>query len=154
MAGAQPRSVGSQGIPPPPPLPPRPTDQGSSLYATQNKNFATEYAQFVRVHNMNKANARPMPITAQNKLRISISIGNGHSATPIGLILFYDTGAALNTGLELYHRKIMKSHPHMVAKLEIFDGNNRFNPIKLCGAITSPDDYDADKHCILSAVIE
>ena len=42
----------------------------------------------------------------------------------------------------------------MVAKFETFDGDNPFDPIKLCGAITSPDDYDADKHGILSAFIE
>ena len=96
-----------------------------------------------------------MPITTQNKLpHIKFSIGNGHSATPIGLSILYDTGVTLNTGLEFYHRKIMKSRPHMVAKFETFDGNNPFDPIKLCGAITISDDYDAEKHGILSAVIE
>ena len=48
----------------------------------------------------------------------------------------------------------MKSHPHMVAKFETFDGNNPLDPTKLCGAITSPDDYDTEKHGILSVVIE
>ena len=103
---------------------------------------------------MSKENALPMPITTHNELpHIKFSIGKGHNTTPIALNLLYDTDTALKTGLDLYHRKLMISHPHMVARFEIFDEDNPFDFIKLCGAITSSDDYDAGKHGILSTVI-
>ena len=95
-----------------------------------------------------------MLIRTQNEiLRVKFSIGCGPSAT-VGLSLLYDTGAALNTGYDAYHKQIMKAHPQMVAKFETFDGDNPFDPIELGGAITSPDDYDLNKHGVLSAVIE
>ena len=34
-----------------------------------------------------------------------------------------------------------------------FDGSNPFDPIKLCGALLDPSDYDSTKHGILLAVI-
>ena len=36
---------------------------------------------------------------------------------------------------------------------EEFNGDNPFDPIKLEGALLNPDDYDAGKHGVLSAVI-
>lgn len=70
-----------------------------------------------------------MLIQTQNELpRVKFSIGCGSSIT-VGLSLFYDTGAALNTWYNAYHRQIMKAHPQMVAKFEMFDGDNTFDPI-------------------------
>ena len=48
----------------------------------------------------------------------------------------------------------MKEHLQMVAKFKLFDGDNPFDLIKLCGAITNPNDYDVDKYGVLSAVIK
>ena len=154
MNVAQPRQIGSQGIPPPPPPPPQPAEEGTDNYSTQSQNFAAEYVQFLQVNNASSSNLRPMPIRTQNELpHVKFSIGCEPSSI-VGLSLLYDTGAALNTGYDAYHKQIMKAHPQMVAKFETFDGDNPFDPIKLCGAITSPEDYDVSKHGVLSAVIE
>ena len=95
-----------------------------------------------------------MPITSQNELpHVKISLCEPGQGKCIGLSLLYDIGAALNTGY-LYHQKIMKEYPAIVARYEEFDSEDPFDPIRLCGAITNPKDYDKSKHGILSAVIE
>ena len=48
----------------------------------------------------------------------------------------------------------MKEYPAIVARYEEFDSEDPFDPIRLCGAITNPKDYDKSKHGILSTVIE
>ena len=96
-----------------------------------------------------------MPITSQKELaHIKMSIGIGGSKEVIGLSLLFDTGAALNTGYLPYHARIIQRHPNIVAKCEYFDGENPFEPIKLCGAITNPSDYDSEKHGVLSTIVE
>ena len=40
-----------------------------------------------------------------------------------------------------------------VAAYKEFNGTNPFDPIKLCGSLLDPSDYDAKKHGVLSAVI-
>jgi len=47
----------------------------------------------------------------------------------------------------------MERQPNAVAEYEEFDGSNPFDPIKLCGAITNPNQYDQAQHGILTAVI-
>ena len=96
-----------------------------------------------------------MPITSQNELaHIKMLISVTASKELIGLSMLYDTGAVLNTGYLPYHDHIVKCHPSIVKRLEYFNGKNSFEPIKLCGAITQPLEYDSDKHGILSAVVE
>ena len=98
---------------------------------------------------------RPMPIASINELpHIKLSIQSVDQASPIGLTMLYDTGAALNTGYLPYHRQIMKEHPSSVACYKEFNGSNPFDPIKLCGAITDPSAFKESLHGILSAVIE
>ena len=136
-----------------PSLPPRPSDNDGSQYAAQDYNFAHEYVQMVL--NFKSTNLRPMPITSQNELaHIKWSIWAADNKELIGLSMLHDTGAALNTGYLSYHSQIVKRHPSVVKRLEYFDGTNPFEPIKLCGAITQPSDYDSDNHGILSAVVE
>ena len=83
-----------------------------------------------------------------------MSIGIGDGKEVIGLSLLFDTGAALNTGYLPYHAGIIKRHPDIAAKCEYFDGDNPFEPIKLCGAIINPSDYDSENHGVLSAKVE
>jgi len=100
-------------------------------------------------------NLRPMPITSQNELaHIKMLICDIATKELIGLSMMYDTGVALNTGYLPYHNEIVKHHPSVVKRLKYFNGKNPFEPIKLCGAITHPSDYDSEKHGILSAVVE
>ena len=107
------------------------------------------------VLNFSKSNLRPMPITSQNELaHIKMLIGLDINKGVIGLSLLFDTGAALNTGYLPYHNQIIKRHPNIVAKFEHFDGNVPFEPIRLCGAITNPSEYDSEKHGVLNAVVE
>ena len=68
--------------------------------------------------------------------------------------MLYDAGAALNTRHLPYHEYTWKKHPYAVARYERFDRDNPSNPIKLCGSINNPKDYDESKYGILSAVIE
>lgn len=63
------------------------------------------------------------------------------------------TGGALNTGNLALHLHFRKCVPTAVTDYEQFDGPNPFDPIKLCGALLDPSDYDSIKHGILSAVI-
>jgi len=66
----------------------------------------------------------------------------GKDETSISVIGLYDTGAALNMGLLAYHQHIMKDQPESVIEYEEFNGSNPFDPIKLCRAISNPDQYD------------
>jgi len=93
-----------------------------------------------------------MPIDSQNELpHLRFPVGQDEESVSItGL---YDTGAALTTGLLSYHNYIMERQPNAVAEYEEFDGSNPFDPIKLCGAITNPNQYDQAQHGILTAVI-
>ena len=91
-----------------------------------------------------------MHITTQNKLpHIKLPLICVGSRDIISLDLLYDTGAALNTGYFPYYQQIMKRHPSLVAKFEVFDGNNPFDPIKLCGTITDPVDYSVENMVFL-----
>jgi len=136
-----------------PPFPPRASDNDGLHYAAQDSNFAHEYVQMVL--NFRSTNLRPMPITSQNELaHIKWLIWAADNKELIGLSMLYDTGSALNTGYLPYHSQIVKCHPSVVKRLEYFDGSNPFEPIKLCGAITQPSDYDSGNHGILSAVVE
>ena len=150
-----PTYTGSARVPPPPPLPPRPSDEEGSLYSSQPNNFAQEYVQFLDLHTMSKVATRPMPITTRNELpHIKFSLKSKTNNDVIAFSMLYDTGAALNTGYLPYHMNIINKHPSIVARFEKFDGENPFDPIKLCGAITDPAEYKETKHGILSAVVE
>ena len=59
----------------------------------------------------------------------------------------------MNTGSLAYHQYIKEVLPAAVASYEEFNGVNPFDPIKLEGALLDPEEYCADKHSILSAVI-
>ena len=138
MNSVTPMSTSSSSIPPPPQLPPRPSDREGENYEDQANNFVEEYVQFLDINNMIKINYRPMPITSRNELphiKLTISCCNGNNA--IGIKMLYDTGAALSTGFLDYHENIWKKHPKVVARYEKFDGENPFDPIKLCGAINN-----------------
>ena len=155
MNSVTPMSTSSSSIPTPPRLPPRPSDREGENYEYQANNFVEEYVQFLDINSMIKINYRPMPITSRNELphiKLTISCCNGDNA--IGIKMLYDTGAALSTGFLDYHENIWKKHPKVVARYEKFDGDNPFDPIKLCGSINNPKDYDESKHGLLSAVIE
>ena len=153
MGQQTPGPILSANIIGPPPLPSPPSDNDSSHYAAQDSNFAHEYVQMVL--NFKNTNLRHMPITSQNELaHIKMSIWATANKELIGLSMLYDTGAALNTGYLPYHSQIVKHHPSVIKRLEYFDGKNPFEPIKLCGTITQPSEYDSENHRILSAVVE
>ena len=72
----------------------------------------------------------------------------------IGMTLLYHIGATLNTGYLPCHDLMQQRSPGIVAKYEPFDRSNPFDPIKICGAIIDPSEYDVSKHGILSTIIE
>ena len=67
--------------------------------------------------------------------------------------MLYDTGAALTSGYLQHHLNIQAKCLECVHSLEVFDGDNPFDPIKLLGAIDNPDNYDPGRHGLLSAVV-
>ena len=104
---------------------------------------------------MIRINIRLISITSRNELphiKLIISCFNGDNAICIKIL--YYTGAALSTGFLDDHENIWKNHPKVVATYEKFDGENPFDPIKLCGAITNPKYYDESRHELLSTMIE
>ena len=70
------------------------------------------------------------------------------------MTLLYHIGATLNTGYLPCHDLMQQRSPGIVAKYEPFDRSNPFDPIKICGAIIDPSEYDVSKHGILSTIIE
>jgi hypothetical protein len=93
-----------------------------------------------------------MPISSNNELpHVAFPIGKSNGAALVTAL--YDTGGALNTGNIHLHNFIRKKTPSAVAAYEKFNGKIPFDPIKLCGALLDPSDYNAEKHGILSAVI-
>ena len=93
-----------------------------------------------------------MPISSNNELpHVVFPIGKSTGAASVTAL--YDTGGALNTGNIHLHNFIRRKTPSAVAAYEEFNGKNPFDPIKLCGALLDPADYNAEKHGILSAVI-
>ena len=85
---------------------------------------------------MSKINTRPMLITSRNDLphiNLVISFSSGDSTMSISMS--YDTCAASNTGFLTYHKNIWKKNPYTVARYERFEGDDPFDPIKVCRAI-------------------
>jgi hypothetical protein len=94
---------------------------------------------------------RPMPIRVDNGLpHIHISLGISRDAS---LSVLFDSGAALSSGYLPYHLWVMRERPDLVASFEQFDNANPFEPIKLGGAISQPDDYNESEHGTLTAII-
>ena len=120
-------------------------------YQRTGDRYANELVIFTKVHNINESGLRRMPIDSNNELpHIKFPLGDTNGFASITVL--YDTGAALNTGSLMYHQNIMEKHPHLVASYDKFDGDNPFDPIKLCDAISDPSAYDEDTHGSLLAV--
>ena len=113
---------------------------------------ANQYVNIVKSFLAKESQVRRMPISSNNELpHIAFPIGKKSGVATVTAL--YDTGGALNTGNIHLHNLIKEKSPSAVAMYEEFDGTNPFDPIKLCGALLDPADYDAKKHGILSAVI-
>jgi hypothetical protein len=92
-----------------------------------------------------------MPIRVDNGLpHIHISLGISSDAS---LSIIFDSGAAPSSGYLPYHLWVMRERPDLVASFEQFDDANPFEPIKLGGAISQPDDYNELEHGTLTAII-
>ena len=121
-------------------------------YSRADKRTRHQFVISVRCCNVHNSNLRRMPITSSNDLpHVSFPIGS--KADEASITCLYDTGGALNTGNLALHMHIRKTVPTAVYEFEEFDGSKPFDPIKLCGALLDPSDYDSSKHGILSAVI-
>jgi hypothetical protein len=95
-----------------------------------------------------------MPLRIDNGLpHITLHIGTPRLDETIGLSALFDSGAALSSGYLPYHLWVMRECPDLVASFELFDDTNPFEPIKLGGAIHSPEDYNELTHGQLTAVI-
>jgi hypothetical protein len=95
-----------------------------------------------------------MPLRIDNGLpHITLHIGTPRLDETIGLSALFDSGAALSSGYLPYHLWVMRECPDLVASLERFDDTSPFEPIKLGGAICSPEDYNESTHGQLMAVI-
>ena len=106
-----------------------------------------QYVNVVHSYVSKDSALRRMPISSNNKLpHIAFPIGKSKGAASITAL--YDTGGALNTGNIHLHNVIRKKTAAAVARYEEFNGTNPFDPIKLCGAILDPSDYNAEKHGI------
>jgi hypothetical protein len=95
----------------------------------------------------------PMPIAIDNGLpHITFDLGANKLTDP-SLCGLMDTCGALNTGYLLFHLWLKSERPDLVAEYISFDDTNKFEPIKLGGAIRDPADFDASDHGNLTAVI-
>ena len=95
-----------------------------------------------------------MPISIHNGLPcIDLTLGPRDDASAITLAVLWDSCAALNSGNLQFHCWIMSQYPHLVSDFHMFDDTNPFEPIKLLGAVTNSDSYDADTHGQLTGVI-
>lgn len=104
-------------------------------------NYANEFVVIAKVYNLNENKLRRMPIDSNNELpHIKFPIGDTKGFASVTLL--YDTSAVLNTGSLTYHCIIMEKLLHLVQSYEKFDGDNPFDAIKLCGAISNPSAYD------------
>ena len=121
-------------------------------YETCEGPSAQQYVNVVKSHLNKESQIRRMPISSNNELpHIAFPIGKKTGVATVTAL--YDTGGALNTGNIYLHNLIKENSPEVVATYEEFDGANPFEPMKLCGALMDPSDYDEKKHGILSAVI-
>ena len=135
-----------------PTQPSRAQSSNADSYTTSNGPFVDQYVNVVRACHSKDLRLRRMPISSNNELpHVAFPIGKSNGAASVTAL--YDTGGALNTGNIHLHNFIRKKTPSAVAAYEEFNGKNPFDPIKLCGALLDPSDYNAEKHGILSAVI-
>jgi hypothetical protein len=65
-----------------------------------------------------------------------------------------DTCSALNTGYLPFHQWLMSEYPVVVADCITFKETNPFEPVKLGGVISNPDNFDGSTHGNLTAVIQ
>lgn len=96
--------------------------------------------------------SRSMPLAVHNGLP-ACQLELGWKRDECGILALVDTGAAVNVGNLFYHQFLMSQIPEAVESYEEFDGSNPFDPLKLGGAIKNPEDYDKDKHGLLTAVV-
>ena len=128
------------------------TSHGSVLGVFQNRWNNNHYSYVTQMVLFATTELRRMPITSSNDLPHCFLV-LGQSRSSLLLSVLFDTIEALTIGYLPTHKKIMDNNPKAVHNFEEFDGPNPFDPIKLTGAITNTEDYDASKHGILSAVV-
>ena len=93
-----------------------------------------------------------MSIDSRNDLpHMSIKLGKTRDGASLNVL--FDTGAALTTGLLSYHMWLKLYFPAAVHSYESFDGDSRFDPITLTGAIVNSASNNSSQHGTLSAVI-
>ena len=111
---------------------------GTHLYAIT--------AQFFQ-QNTSSTQISKMPITIHNWLPcIDLTFGPINDASAVKLAVPWDSCAALNSSNLQFHCWIISQYPHLVSEFIMFDNKNPFEPIKLSGAVTNPDNYNIDKH--------
>jgi len=132
--------------------PGRKSDDSERAYDRVTYDSSNQYVIRVKSCLINDGGLRRMPISSENNLP-HIIMPLTRETGKASIKDLYDTGGALNTGSLKQHKFIMDKISAAVAKYEEFNGTNPFDPIKFSGALLDPDDYDAEKHGILSAVI-
>jgi hypothetical protein len=110
----------------------------------------------ISLKNTTEEQNRPMPIAVRNELpTINLVLGkyDDHATLTVELSVLFDTCGATSTGYKPYHDRIRKLHPDVVHDYGSFDDANRFNPIKLTGAVRDPTDTSKEVVGELTAVI-
>jgi hypothetical protein len=94
-----------------------------------------------------------MPIAIDNGLpHITFDLGSASDSDP-SICGLMDTCGALNTGYLSFHLWLKSERPDIVAEFVSFNDGNRFESIKLSGAIHDPSNFDSTDHGNLTAVI-
>ena len=140
---------------PPPPLglPPLPSN-----YMNNNGKRTAPHLYAITAHILQQSTSgkhiAKMPITVHNGLPcIDLTLGPLNDASSVTLAVLWDSCAALNSGNLQFHCWIMHQYPHLVSEFIMFNDHNPFEPIKLSGAVTNPDNYDIDTHGQLTGII-
>ena len=135
------------GLPPPP-----------NCYTNSNGKRPAPHLYAITAHILQQSTSgkhiAKMPITIHNGLPcIILTLGPLNDASSVTLAVLWDSCAALNSGNLQFHCWIMHQYPHLVSEFIMFNDHNPFEPIKLSGAVTNPDNYDIDTHGQLTGII-
>ena len=91
----------------------------------------------------NTSQLRYMPIAPSNDLpHCSLVLGKIKSGCV--LLILFDTGVVLTTGLFPHHKNIIDGNPGAVHSFEKFEGLDPFDLIKLTGIVTNGSAYNAE----------
>lgn len=142
------------------PAPTRATTQVTFADPPSPMHGKRQHRQFVQMvksfQTLSTLPEQVIPVSISDKLpTIDLLLGNPSSPSPHSLPCLLDTCAGLNSGLYSYHKNLAQLFPSCVESfIEFDDPRTPFDPIRLTGAVTDPDDYaNAQSHGILRAVV-